>query len=443
MRAGRVFSIGILVVAGCVAAFALVILWRWNMPSAEAATLVRVVAERPKVPDADNGYLYVWGFIAAPSDDAERAAAERVAWLREKSHDPGNSSVDPLADDSEVAQRRSRGLQQLITLCQDAQWPECAARFDGWEAAPTSGEWETAKLARYHSLRTHSGWFESITFVAENPFPPFGDVFDAQKLEFLRLRELANAGKTDELRAALDADLEFWRVMFRDADILITKMIALAGVRQHFFFGNLVLRRLPAEGAAAAIPASWSRPFTPQELSMLRVLAGELAFVRNEIHRQYNDETIYDDDGEIMEGPEATVRRWMVGIQWGIQPPQRAINRIAEVYLVTAQAFAVPLDQYARAEADIKARFPPSTETPDATSYSFRAGTAEAMRRAALLTAQLRGRGVPAEQVPDEVRRAALRNPFTDAPFAWDATQRVLKYESADPRRTKTQWYFY
>ena len=132
-----------------------------------------------------------------------------------------------------------------------------------------------------------------------------------QRLEFLRLRALADAGKVDEVRDALEADLTFWRLVFRNSDILITKMIALAAVRQHFFYGNLVLRHLPADKSATAIPASWTQPFTTEELSMLRTLAGELEYMQREIRLQYaaDDGTVYDDDGEVMVGYSGAVVR--------------------------------------------------------------------------------------------------------------------------------------
>src|SRR5262245_58411485 len=108
MRMGRALGLGMLVVAGGVFVTLLVILWRWNMPSADANELGRVVATRPKVPDADNAYLYLWGFLAPPGEDAARAAEKRVRWLWRKFDHPDDSSADPLENPPTRGQRRSR-----------------------------------------------------------------------------------------------------------------------------------------------------------------------------------------------------------------------------------------------------------------------------------------------------------------------------------------------
>ena len=444
MQVGKFLGIGVLVVATGSVTVALIQVWRWNTPSAAAAELGRVVTERPAVRDADNAYLYVWGFQADLDSDASRVAAERVAWLRRQEQDPGDTSKDPLAHRGDVTSRRTPAFRQLVKLCTDAQWQECVDKFNAG-SPEQSNVWDEVRLERYHALRSHLGWYETLTYTASSPLPPYADMLDGQRLEFLRLRTLADAGKVDEVREALESDLRFWRLVFRDSDILITKMIALAAVRQHFFFGNLVLRRLSAEKSAAAIPPSWTQPFTIEELSMLRTLAGELEFMQREIRLQYtaDDGTVYDEDGEVMVGPEATVRRWMTGISRQVRPAQREINRFAEVYLATAKAFKVPVDQYAGAGAAIKKRFPPSEQIPDVTSYAYRAGSAEAMRCAALLTAQLRGRGVGIENMPEEVRKAALEDPLSHTPFGWDAELHAVKYDSLDPKLGRSQVYPY
>src|SRR6185436_10025742 len=104
-----------------------------------------------------------------------------------------------------------------------------------------------------------------------------------------------------------------------------------------------------------------------------------------------------------------------------------------------AKAFKVPVDQYAGAGAAIKKRFPPSEQIPDVTSYAYRAGSAEAMRCAALL----RGRGVGIENMPEEVRKASLEDPLTRTPFGWDAELHAVKYDSLDPKLGTSQVYPY
>jgi hypothetical protein len=71
-------------------------------------------------------------------------------------------------------------------------------------------------------------------------------------------------------------------------------------------------------------------------------------------------------------------------------------------------------------------------------------GSIEGMRRAALLTAQLRERGVKLEEIAGEVSRAELRNPFDRQPFEWNADEQAVIYVGPDAERSRKRHpYFY
>ena len=93
-------------------------------------------------------------------------------------------------------------------------------------------------------------------------------------------RQLAGQGKVAEVRAGLSADFDYWRGAQLNAETLIAKMIAVAALRNHFFFSNLVLRRLPADQVMSAMPPDWQRPFSDEERSMLLVMGGELLYTK-------------------------------------------------------------------------------------------------------------------------------------------------------------------
>jgi hypothetical protein len=441
MRSAKWLSIGFIATVGCVAVAALIILWRWHMPSSAVRAFGRVVADRPKVADADNAYLYAWGFIAAPGDSVERMAEQRVAWLRRQLEDPADRSDDPFEGAPSADTRRSASLKRLMKACGSELQARCAQAFDEWSGEIPAAGWDATKLTRYQALIAHRGWFETLPFFADSPLPPLADVLDGQKIYFGRVRQLADAGDAESVRRALQADLEFWREMQRSADILITKMIATAGIRHHFYFGNLVVRRLPPESISAAIPAAWSQPFSSDELSMLRALAGEVRFIQVESRRQTPGASYLED--EALSDPESVLDGWLNGIGQVVRPPQRYINKSAEAYMATAKAFAVPLDQYPRAQQELQSRFSASPDTPDATSYAMRVGSIEGMRRATLLTAQLRSRNVGSGEVPAELQSASLRQPFTNAPFDWDAAQSAVTYAGAEKRESRILRCFY
>jgi hypothetical protein len=50
------------------------------------------------------------------------------------------------------------------------------------------------------------------------------------------------------------------------------------------------------------------------------------------------------------------------------------------------------------------------------------------VRRAALLTTELRNRGVHRAHVAAELPESAIRDPYTDEPLGWDAQKGVLTF---------------
>ena len=106
---------------------------------------------------------------------------------------------------------------------------------------------EMLALQRYRTLLGYRAWRDDLPPHLSAPLPAYGDVLHGQRLHLLSLRQLAGQGEVAEVRAGLSADFEFWRGAQLNAETLIAKMIAVAALRNHFFFSNLVLRRLPAD----------------------------------------------------------------------------------------------------------------------------------------------------------------------------------------------------
>jgi hypothetical protein len=257
----------------------------------------------------------------------------------------------------------------------------------------------------------------------------------------LELRQAAAAGDVDRVRDTLQRDLTFWREVLKCSDMLISKMLASASIRNHFFLSNLVLRRMSPAQQAAAIPESWRRPFSSEEVSLLRSMAGEFVLWRDQFNELRAAGAGYVDlDDEYEEDP---VEDWLSRIGHRVRPWQRDLNRIADAYLEVAEDFAVPLDQYAFAKDRYEERFADNPLGKGLTGYPLRIGGVEGMRRAALLTAELRSRGITEDAMSAELAASELRNPFTLAPLAWDARQHAVIYEGLDNHRSRRQAYLY
>ena len=75
--------------------------------------------------------------------------------------------------------------------------------------------------------------------------------------------------------------------------------------------------------------------------------------------------------------------------------------------------------------------------------YPMRVASVEAMRRAALLTVQLRSHGVATAQVPEALRESELRNPFDLQAFHWSEEEQAVVHEGKEKSSVKRHVYLY
>jgi hypothetical protein len=325
---------------------------------------------------------------------------------------------------------------------------QCSALFD--TADGVFEEWNAADstlLNRYAALVALPAWREPDTLdVSLAWIPSFSRAMDGQKLLLLRARELASRGDEAAVRALLESDLQFWRMVLASSDFVLSKMMATAAIRRHFEWGNLVLRKLPASEGEAAIPDSWREAISDTERSMDRCMVGEWMFLVTVLNIA---------DGELEAG-EGSTSDWVSDAL--IEPlyqPQHTLNEFAEYYWNVAHAFQVPLHDYsaamtrvsAQAQQRRKEKFPfgriynltgewlqgiSSASIPMA-EYAVRVGDIEGVRRAALTAATLRASQVETENVPASLAAAEVRDPYTDRPFGWDAQERAIVFRGLAP----------
>jgi hypothetical protein len=260
----------------------------------------------------------------------------------------------------------------------------------------------------------------------------------------------ARSAPPAEITALLRADFAFWREMHASSGFLISKMIAVAGLRQHFFFANLVLREMPA--SPAELLADWALPFSDGELSLRQSMAGELKFGEHVLRQWFNGESAGAQAADTWES------RVALALARPYLQPQDQLNRLAAEYQALVQEFAVPLSNYRAVEKRRQAAPPKKTDWQvynlmgavlrslanwDYTSYAMRVARVEGQRRAALLTAQLRQRAVPAQSVAGELA-GGLRDPFDDAAFVWNVDEQAVVYAGPAAEASRQRHvYFY
>lgn len=383
-------------------------------PSEFALRLENIHQSRPAVADADNGYIYVMEFPAAPANSpAVQPIFKACAW-------ESNECDTALA-------------------ANDATLPE-------WFAA------EQWRVDHYRTLLARPRWLETVPSDLSAPLPAYSPVLEAQKLLLAQAYYLAGQKDANGVREILEQDVRFWRRVLAESDILISRMIAVAALARHFNMGNLALRRLPPETQLAALPEAWRTPLTEQELSWHRCFAGEWIYGRNALRQIVAERAIPVAAG--VEHDEGFLYRLQDLAISPLFQPQDTSNQSAEMFVRVADALQVPIERFIdgrKAAAEVleaqtgrigtlKNLYNPMGNLLSGMGstiydvYPPRVADIEGARRAAVLATELRSRKVDVANVRAEIDASNLHVPYTGAPFVWDSKTRSILFIGLAPK---------
>jgi hypothetical protein len=370
-------------------------------PSADAARLDGLFLSRAPVADADNGYLDLLG------------------WQYDPAH--------PDKEDAVFFEEFKAGCSAIDRPCQDLLLArETAIR----KTLAAHG----ATLARYQGLISRSDWQDPLPINMTAKFPPFTAAVQGQRLLMLDAWMRARSGDAAAVSTALAADHRFWRRVFGRSHALISKMIARVQLGRNLVWGSMVIGQVPGARQDAAVPAQWHMPIAIGERSLLLPLVGEYTFMGENLR-----------DAADGGGKETPALVQVLG-----QPllqRQDALNEWASLALAQLRELDVPERDIPAglARANAIADHASGTwsfadvynpvgkvlvrmETPKWSVYGARLADVEGIRRAALLTIQLRSAGVEPEQVPARLAASVLRNPYDGKPFGWNRHTRSITF---------------
>lgn len=409
-------------------------------PSAEALEMQRLLAERPVPADEDNAQVYMLGLLALDGASPVDLGRRRMDWMASTFEGDwdvrGERPEEPLLPvRSAPASTRLPSAQKLIDGCRPATQPACLPDFAGntqlledWLAS------ERWLLERYRELITRQTTFTPLQALdIRAPFPPYQQVLDGQRLLLVQAWLLARQEQDPAARQLLEDDLSFWRMVQRDADTLIEKMIAVAAIRQHLQGGRAVLQ----ETAGGALPAIWLRPFDDQERALTRTFAVEWHYANSILKMMESDA-----------GSEQGVMSQLIAtLGMPLLQTQAAANTHAAGLLRISTELDVPLSQarkaYSTLQAELQAKqrtFPcidspynplgqmlENAQSPDLwLNYPLKINDLESIRRASVLLASAAAERIPDQRMAGYVAQHPLRDPYSDEAFGWDTARGML-----------------
>ncbi len=417
-------------------------------PIAEIAVLKALQDPASPVVSDENSYLYMLGFSGPPDADPMALGLERYEWM-EEARPEYRIEDDPLSDDYDYRIRRNDAIAQLAQACSESE-AECLRLLQS--DSETVEQWlagERWLLDRYRTLLDMPKFREAVPFELLAPLPSYSVMFEGQRLHIVDAWRLAGESDAVAVKAALDRDLVYWRMVLENSDALITKMIATAAIIRHFKLGNLALRRLPENVAADGIPFSWRDQISDEERSMSRSLAGEWTYFDESTRK-----VVADNDNPFGDWTGITDSTTLDRAAWVVLKPfwqhQDLTNRHARLMLDLGNAFDVPYDEVPCAIGladDIQeAAYQPFSRLYNFTGdlimsanhwtfsdYAVRVSDLEGIRRAALLVAELRAEGVAKGDVVQRMLVNEIVDPYTNEPFTWHDGSDVVVFNGLEP----------
>jgi hypothetical protein len=227
----------------------------------------------------DNAYPFAMGFLAEKHRDPRAAGVEIIGVLQAR-RDRGEpatigkeekqailgapSAIEGLAIGSRATEMRPSALTSSFGLvCQPRVSLDCAHRLIATAASLDPNEPQLALLfARYETLLKQAHYVETPAPDPMTPWPPLGPI-----AELGRLR-LAISFRTDPTAVFLEKasqELAFWRMTLREAQLLGTKMSALAAIRWANDFLSTLMRERQLDASDLTQLRGFIRPFTDEE----------------------------------------------------------------------------------------------------------------------------------------------------------------------------------
>jgi hypothetical protein len=245
----------------------------------EALTPELVALREPKsAPLEDNAYPFALGFMA-PGDRDPRAAGIEIVRVLQARRDRGEPAtiskeekdairgkpltLDGLGTQSRPIAEPSAATKSIGVVCLPRYELDCAHRLIAQAVSLDPREPPLAVLLpRYETLLQHAHYVETPAPDTTTPWPPLGPI---QELGRLRLAISFRTDPTTVFLEKASQDLAFWRMTLRDAQLLGTKMSALAAIRWTNDFLSTLMRERQLDSNDLGRLRSIVRPFTREE----------------------------------------------------------------------------------------------------------------------------------------------------------------------------------
>jgi hypothetical protein len=260
----RRIGIRIAALAGALVALTLFINLSWFDEELHP-DLARLMPPQP-VSMEGNAYPLVYGFLAADDRDPRAAGMAVIEILRERFAAGERATLSDQEMDEVLGNPAPAEVWNELFPSNDCNSRfelDCADRLiDEVGQAGSDNARLGVLLDRYKTMVAIRRFEEHQEFDAYTPIPAYGPLLSIAKI---RLAMSFNAGPTAQFLDDIGDDIRFWKLMLRDGQSLIAKMIALAGLRNDTQFLSALLRQRNLSATEIATISNILTPLSEDE----------------------------------------------------------------------------------------------------------------------------------------------------------------------------------
>lgn len=402
------------------------------------------------IPDANNGFLYATGLMAAPGTSPFEAGSRWVAGINEAidkhsrnypqmpeglkyvPYAPPASAAKPDADrQGAYAKFCSPGKAACLNIVRQEQ-----KQVEEWLAA------NQELLARYLALQKYLDWQYAIKAGdASVPLPPLGTLMRTQSLMHASVLLAVEKKQAGKAVAMLDDDIHFVRNMLSSKDSLIGKMVAAS-----MLAGDLAVLAEIIEAHPEELKPYWAKienmaePLSAPQVSIANAFRFEERYVTSFLGDDSYSQVVSSDLPPVIDRwtshhfKRNATTRLMLNF-WervlkstdvrdaGYTPPSKRLG--IEQLPGTSRLTGFLHNQAGKIIALVA--------VPEYSSYPNKLYDLNALNNLVRLRLLLARDGVTAGGVPAYLLKAdkSLSNPETGKPFDWDGAQNQIYFTPA------------
>jgi hypothetical protein len=284
------------------------------------------------------------------------------------------------------------------------------------------------QLNRYESLRNYPRYAEPLDYGLSAPIPRFSSIRETQRLRLLLLAEIASKGRYADALTGLRDDMEFWRFIASNSNLLISKLMSISFLYKDIQFAAELGVKLPLSKREQIMLFSIMRPFDKGETEMRGAFMGEIRLMQKGMEKVYISS-------------QRTIERFFF-------KPNRTDNLfygnwtgIIKDTELSPQEIAAEME---RTKNTVKIRdkigfgflYNPVGEIlavigkANTSAYIVKGCDLEGYRRLALLKIFIRHEKILPTNIQQflDSRKADLGNPYTGEPMKWDPDKQSLYF---------------